>query len=77
MENFLNERKDAGTFEGFGFELEYTRLSGDNFDIGSPLIPTGEILYMPEGIWYTENGQAPRPDKKWKERVKAFIEETA
>lgn len=72
--NTYNKKYRNGTFEGFGFELE---LTGDNFDLDSPLIPTGEILYMPEGIWFSENGPAPRPDKKWKERVKAFIEETA
>lgn len=59
--NTYNKKYRNGTFEGFGFELELT----------------GEILYMPEGIWFSENGPAPRPDKKWKERVKAFIEETA
>ena len=75
--NTFNKRTGSGTFDGFGFELEYTNLSGKWFDPESPKVWTGEILYMPDGLWYLENGIPPRPDNKWKESVKAFVEETA
>tara|TARA_R110000772_G_scaffold252951_1_gene368506 strand:+ start:208 stop:648 length:441 start_codon:yes stop_codon:yes gene_type:complete len=57
-----NKNQKRGTFEGFGFELDYK---------------TNEILYMPIGIWYAEDGPVPKPDLNWKERVKQFVEESA